>query len=148
MVPIWKIRPAPENDQIYRPIDRTDPEFLKLAASVVRFGILQPPEIDRDNNLITGHRRVAAGEVAGLEEIPCLRRLDVSRDDDLDGFLARVIATNESQRQKSRDELLRESCIALSDDVDAHEELLQFRRKSSRVEVKALKLGAIEAGKP
>ena len=41
-VPIFDIRPSPENEQLYRPVDPNDPDILALAESIERDGILEP----------------------------------------------------------------------------------------------------------
>ncbi len=51
------IRPAPENDQVYRPIELEDPEILALAQSIRKNGLIEPIVISEDGYIISGHRR-------------------------------------------------------------------------------------------
>src|SRR5438094_962216 len=36
---IW---PSPENDRLYRPIDRSEPDIIALAESICEHGVLEP----------------------------------------------------------------------------------------------------------
>src|SRR4051794_20230054 len=45
---ISDVRPAPENDQVYRPIDLEDPEILALAQSIRKIGLIEPIVISED----------------------------------------------------------------------------------------------------
>ena len=70
-VPIWNIYPNP-----MQPRRVFDPEGLRdLAASIARFGILQPLTVSRvadGYQLIAGERRLRASRLAGLQEVPCI----------------------------------------------------------------------------
>ena len=85
-IPLADIRPSPENDRLYRPVDPNDPEIQSLAANIAERGILVPLVMSADGFLLSGHRRRVAAELAGLEEVPC-QVLDVSRREDPDAFL-------------------------------------------------------------
>src|SRR4030081_3361808 len=54
---ISDIRPAPENDQSYRPIELEDPEILALAQSIRKNGLIEPIVISEDGYVISGPRR-------------------------------------------------------------------------------------------
>ena len=70
-VPIWDIHPNP-----MQPRRLFEPEALReLAASIARFGILQPVTVNRATDgyrLIAGERRLRAARLAGLQEVPCI----------------------------------------------------------------------------
>src|SRR5437763_1679595 len=70
-VRVSDIRPSPENESLYRPVLATDPAIRALAASIAEHGLLQPLTISMDRYLISGHRRLMASRLAGLEKVPC-----------------------------------------------------------------------------
>ncbi len=127
-LPLDAIRSAPENDQLYRPVDPEDPEILALAESIARFGVKEPLVVTRDRWILSGHRRYAAALVAGLERVPC-RIEPLRRSDDLDRFV-RLLREYNRQRTKSLDEQLREEVVSL-DPQTAHQALLEHRRRKS-----------------
>lgn len=60
---------------------RTDEAMLEMAESVKQYGVLVPvlvrPKADGGYEMVAGHRRKKASELAGKESIPCLvRELD------------------------------------------------------------------------
>lgn len=124
------IRPSPENDRIYRPIDPSDPEILRLAESLSLCGVQEPLLITRDGWIVSGHRRYAAARLAGLREVPCCTT-PVSRTTDPDGFL-RLLRECNRQRVKSFDEKLREQVVSSASE-DAYQELLSYRQRQARV---------------
>src|SRR5262245_61064397 len=70
-LPTAAVRPSPENDQLYRPVDPADPDFLDFVESVRARGILDPLVITQDYFILSGHRRHAAARRLGLAEVPC-----------------------------------------------------------------------------
>ena len=48
-------------------------QIKKVAASIERFGFVNPVLIDQDNLIIAGHGRVAAARRLGWKEVPALR---------------------------------------------------------------------------
>jgi hypothetical protein len=129
MVAVSAIRPAPENDKVYRPIDSDSDEIQGLASSIDIQGILEPLVITLDNVLISGHRRLAAAKRLGLRKVPC-RRIAILHSDPL--FLTLLRECNR-QREKSLDEILREQLIDAS--TDGYADLLQYRERVTRVEI-------------
>ncbi|MFD0961644.1 ParB/RepB/Spo0J family partition protein [Paenibacillus chungangensis] len=60
---------------------KADDEMLEMAESVKQYGVLVPvlvrPKIDGGFEMVSGHRRKKASEMAGMESIPCIiRELD------------------------------------------------------------------------
>lgn len=60
---------------------RADEAMLEMADSVKQYGVLVPglvrPKVDGGYEMVSGHRRKRASELAGMETIPCLvRELD------------------------------------------------------------------------
>jgi hypothetical protein len=130
LVPLSVIRPSPENDAIYGPVDPSDPDVQALAGSVGEHGIREPLVITFDDFILSGHRRYAAAKLAGLREIPC-RRENILRTGP--GFVVLLREYNR-QRVKGIDVVLREEIISANPD-DAYEELIQYRRDAARVNV-------------
>jgi len=130
-----EIRPAPENDSLYRPVDPADPEIRALARSIKAEGLLVPLVITWDDWIISGHRRYAACILAGLKVVPCRVEL-FRRVDDPDRFV-HLLREYNLQRDKSFDEKLREETIA-ADPYEAYQALLEHRRHQSQVQVEPL----------
>jgi hypothetical protein len=122
-IPIDSIKPAPENDLVYRPVRPDDPDIRALAESIKKHGLQEPIVVTRDNFILSGHRRHMACRLAGLETIDC-RVHDISRYDD--GFEAMLVEFNR-QRVKGFDEVVREQVIAC-DPKEAYSNLIQHRR--------------------
>lgn len=136
-VPIRSIHPSPENDRLYRPVDPSDPEIIALADSIRENGILEPLVVTADGFILSGHRRYTAAKLSGLQTVP-VRRKQISRADDPDGFL-RLLREHNRQREKSHDEKLREEIVSTNPD-EAREALVQYRRAQAVVELPALNI--------
>lgn len=143
--PVEEIRPAPENDKLYRPILDTDQATIELAESIEDRGVLEPLVVSDDGYILSGHRRYAAAVIAGLETVPVRFRHDVSRENDPDRFVELLREYNR-QRVKTLDEQIREAVID-SDPTEAREELLAHRRDSSKVGLARLSMGAVKTRK-
>jgi hypothetical protein len=48
LLPLDSIRPAPENEKVYRPINGDDPEFIRLADSIAKIGVREPIVVTLD----------------------------------------------------------------------------------------------------
>jgi hypothetical protein len=132
-LPLASIRPSPENDKLYRPVDPSDPEVKALAASVAKNGVLEPLLVTLDHFILSGHRRYAAARLAGLAEVPC-RVVDLRRTD-LD-FLPWLRECNR-QRVKSTDEVFREELVS-ADPEEAYRLLVEHREKASQVSAETI----------
>ncbi len=53
-------------------------QIKNIAKSIEQYGFTQPLVIDADNTVIIGHGRLAAAKLLGLEEVPCIRRDDLT----------------------------------------------------------------------
>ena len=126
-LPIEQIIPAPENDQLYRPVLRDDPEIQELAASIRKHGVKEPLVVSRDNFIISGHRRRMAALVAGIKEVP-VRVEDVYHDDP--EFLV-LLREHNRQRVKSAEEVIRELVVTANPD-ERIKPLVQYREARSR----------------
>ena len=125
------IRPAPENAQLYRPVDPDDSDVLALADSIREHGIQEALVVSADGWILSGHRRHVAAQLAGLSEVPC-RVHPIRREDDPDGFLVLLREFNR-QRVKSFEEVVREEVLS-SDPEEAYEALLDYRHQQSVVQ--------------
>jgi DNA modification methylase len=65
---ISALRPWPKNARIH-----SKRQIKQIADSIRRFGFTNPVLIDRENTMLAGHGRVAAAQVLGLAEVPCIR---------------------------------------------------------------------------
>ncbi len=68
---ITNLKPAPENDELYRSVDPTDPEVQSLAESIRKTGVMEPLVMTLDGLILSGHRQLMAASLAGLEAVPC-----------------------------------------------------------------------------
>ncbi|MGD0899473.1 MAG: ParB N-terminal domain-containing protein [Thermoguttaceae bacterium] len=126
ILPIDSILPSPENEQLYRRIDPSDPTIVALAASVREFGVCEPLVITLDGRILSGHRRHVAARLGGLTEVPC--RVVAIRRHDPD--YVRLLAEFNRQRTKSLDEQLREAVVA-ANPTEAYASLIEHREQKS-----------------
>ncbi len=68
MVPLSALKPYPRNARTH-----SRRQISKIAASIERFGFVNPVLIDETNMIIAGHGRVAAAKRLGWSEAPTLR---------------------------------------------------------------------------
>ncbi len=52
IMPITDIRPSPENDDLYGPIDPADPDIRALAKSIRKYGVREPKSRDRLGSIL------------------------------------------------------------------------------------------------
>lgn len=133
--PVAEIRPSPENDKLYRPIDPTSQAIQELAKSIRQYGVREPLVITIDGFILSGHRRFAAATLAGLLSVP-VRIEPIRRIDDIDGFV-RLLREYNRQREKSFDERIREELVSTDPD-EAYQSLIDHRATSSTVLVEPL----------
>ncbi len=130
MVPTSSLRPSPENDKLYHPIDPDDAEFGELISSIRKGGVRVPLVATEDGFIVSGHRRHAAATIVGLEAVPC-QRLSVRHDDDPDSFV-KLLREYNHQRVKTFDERVREELVSV-DQSGAYGHLLNYRRRKSDI---------------
>jgi len=68
LVPIARLRPYAGNARTH-----SRRQIRKIAASIERFGFVNPVLIDQDNMIIAGHGRVVAAKLLGWTGVPTLR---------------------------------------------------------------------------
>ena len=130
ILPLASIRPSPENDKLYRPVNPSDPEIHALALSIRAQGLLEPLVVSQDRYILSGHRRYAALRLLGLPDARCQVREDVGRADP--GFVA-LLREHNRQREKTADERLREEVVS-ADPKDSRRRLIEHRQQKARVE--------------
>lgn len=126
---IDKIRPAPENAQLYKTVDPRDPDVQALAESIGQHGIYEPLVITQDGYILSGHRRWTAARLAGLKKVPCRIRPVRYGHCDPDEIL-RLLREHNRQRVKGLDEMLREEVVSVDPDL-AYSRLLAHRAERS-----------------
>ncbi|MEX0718070.1 MAG: ParB N-terminal domain-containing protein [Planctomycetaceae bacterium] len=129
------IEPATLNDELYDPVDETEPSFVALVDSIAEHGILEPIVVSGDGYILSGHRRHAAACSLELERIPVRIRQDVRFLGDPDAFL-RLLASYNRQRVKTTAEQLREELALMSDACCSR--VRQFRTEAAVVESDAM----------
>ena len=134
---IQDIRPSPENDRLYKPVDPSSPDVIALAKSIQQHGLKEPIVVTKDDWILSGHRRHAACKLAGLEIIPC-RVEPIRRTDDIDAFFVLLREYNR-QREKTRSEKLREELVTVNPE-SAYDALVEHRRKASAIDMKPLRI--------
>ena len=125
-----EIHPSPENDDIYGAINPDDPEIIALAESIREHGIMEPLVVSLDGDIISGHRRYAAAQIAKLSHVP-VRMESIRRTDDIDRFVLLLREYNR-QRDKGLAVKLREELIN-ANPLDSHRALSQYRFDQSCV---------------
>ena len=128
-VRVDRIRPSPENAQLYRPVDPNDPDVQALSESIREQGVREPLVVTEDGYILSGHRRWTAARLASLAQVPC--RIEPIRYDDCDSDeIFRLLREFNRQRVKSVDEMLREEVVSADPDV-AYASLLEHRLRKS-----------------
>jgi DNA modification methylase len=64
-IPIRQLRPSPRN-----PRSHSKRQIRQIAASIRKFGFLNPVIVDEDNTVIAGHGRLEAARLEGLTQVP------------------------------------------------------------------------------
>jgi hypothetical protein len=107
-VPLSSIKETPENWDIYnRP--GIEPEFTALVDSIRKHGIETPLHISDDNYIVSGHRRHAAGIVAGIKSVEVIR-LGFSMESKMPSERVGIlIEHNRGSRHKTEQEMVREA---------------------------------------
>lgn len=124
------IVPSPENKTLYRPVNSSDPDILKLAASIKKHGVKEPLVLSLDNYIVSGHRRFCAAGLAGLDAVPC-RIENIRHDLEPDRWTALLREYN-LQRDKTRSEILREEVVD-ADPEEAYQSLIECRQQNTIV---------------
>lgn len=101
-IPISSLSPNAFNSEIY---DEITPESVKeLADSIMNTGLVEPIEISPSHHIISGHRRVAAYKLLGIERIPYKIKQFNTQDEEREYLIAK-----NQYRVKTNEERLREA---------------------------------------
>jgi hypothetical protein len=129
ILPVSAITPSPENEKLYRPVSLDDPSVRGVAESIRTLGFSGPMIVSRDGFILSGHRRYAAAQLVGLNEVPCIvEKIDrVNKSGGLNPEFVKRLEMYNRQREKSLDEKLREAVVKADPD-DAHRVLSEHRQ--------------------
>jgi ParB-like chromosome segregation protein Spo0J len=94
------------------PKEHPDEQIQKIASSIKNYGWDQPIVVDADNEVIKGHGRMQAADLLGLDEVPVIRREDLT---DAEARASRI-ADNKTSESPWDDELLGLEVEQLEDD--------------------------------
>ncbi len=134
-IELTRIRPSPENDELYGPVLSDDPDVIALAKSIRQHGLKEPIVLTRDCYILSGHRRFAACKAAGLTRVPC-RVEDLPRS--APEFLTLLREFNR-QRVKPFDVVAREEVVSANPE-EAHRFLQQYRKNKARVTADSIQI--------
>lgn len=137
MLSVWEITPSFENDRIYRPVDENDPGIIALAESIRLDGVHEALIVTKDYWLLSGHRRLCAARLAGLQKVPC-RIKPWTKAHNPQKFW-RLLRECNRQRDKTADEKLREELVTINPD-DAYMALIEHRAERAKIEVPAMQI--------
>ena len=115
---------------------KADESMLEMADSVKQYGVLVPalvrPKPDGGYEMVAGHRRKKASELAGMETMPCIVR-DLNDD-------AAIVAMVDSNLQRE--------CILPSEKAFAYKMKLEaMKRQGQRTDLTSAQLGRKLVGK-
>jgi hypothetical protein len=113
MVRTIRLMPAVINDRIYKPVQHDDPSIRELATSIAKYGVLEPLLITQDDVIVSGHRRYAAAQVAGLKEVPA-QVVDIESNHP---DFQRLLVEANRQRDKTSEERIREELVLTSPEL-------------------------------
>jgi len=132
---VSELRPSPENDRLYKPVDPDDPEIQELSNSIIENGLLEPIVVTRDGFIISGHRRFTACKLACLEEIEC-RVAPIRHSDEPERYVALLREYNR-QREKTLAEQIREGIVS-ADQNKAFIKLQSHRADISKLDLEGI----------
>ena len=93
------------------PKEHPDEQIKKIASSIKNYGWDQPIVIDEENEIIKGHGRLQAAQLLDLDEVPVIRRKDLSESE----AKAARIADNKTAESEWDDNVLAVELDALLD---------------------------------
>ena len=102
--------------------EHPDEQVKKIASSIKNYGWDQPIVVDGDNEIIKGHGRLQAAELLGLDEVPVIRREDLT---DAEAKAARI-ADNKTAESAWNDDILSAELDVLFDIDDIEMDSLGF----------------------
>ena len=130
-VPIDSIKPSPENDEIYGPIEHDD-SMENLIDSMRRKGMEEPILLTIDGFILSGHRRYYAAKYLGWKLVPVRVRPDIRRKGNSE-FHRELIEYN-PQRVKTVGSILREALLRDNNVADTYAAIQERREASMHVD--------------
>jgi ParB/RepB/Spo0J family partition protein len=94
------------------PKEHPDGQVKKIASSIKNYGWDQPIVVDEDNEIIKGHGRMQAAQLLGLDDVPVIKREDLS---DAEAKASRI-ADNKTAESAWLDEALETEVDLLSEE--------------------------------
>jgi hypothetical protein len=131
-VRIDSIKPSPENDQLYGPIELDGP-MENLIDSIKRKGLEQPILITSDQFILSGHRRYYALQHLGYDEVPVSIRSGIRRKGNAQ-YHKELIEYN-PQRIKKAGSLLKEALLRDNGVANTYAAIKERREASLKVDV-------------
>lgn len=144
MVEVVKIKPSPENSEIYGAVNfDNDPALRALIRSIQRRGLEEPLILTDDHFILSGHRRFFAVQKLKWSKVPA-RYAGISRGDYADhADYHRLLTEYNPQRIKSVAATLSEKLLAADkddDDDDDSESWTEYRKAKAKTTVQRMKV--------
>ena len=137
------LKPSPENDELYRPVDANDTEIQRLALSIKQHGIKEPLVVTADSYILSGHRRYAAATIAGQVTVPCrvarFKRVGMDKSKYIEH-----LREHNRQRDKSLTEKLREELVSVNPH-QAYQSLIDHRIESAVISADTVDIEGIKS---
>ena len=122
-IAINKLKPHPRNELIYGQEDVKD-----LVAQIEERGrIVVPIIINKDNVILSGHRRWGAAKELELETVPCEVREFESSEDELEFLLHSNVSRKKSREQIAREGIALEEVLSVQSVERRNEKLKQYQ---------------------
>jgi len=128
-LPIDEVKPSPENEEIYGPIEH-DQQTEDLIDSIERRGLSDPLLLTRDRFIISGHRRLYALRYLKYKEVPVWITKDKH---DGNPEFHRLLAEYNPQRVKTPGSILREALLRDNNSADTYAAIRERREASLKV---------------
>ena len=96
------------------PKEHPEEQVNKIASSIKNYGWDQPIVVDGDGEIIKGHGRLQAAEKLGLDEVPVIRRDDLT---DAEARASRIADNKTAESPWLDDELETEVGVLADDDA-------------------------------
>jgi hypothetical protein len=132
MVPLSKISPCPENDDLYGEVEH-DEQMDALIASIEKKGLEEPLILTRDYYILSGHRRYYAVDWLGWETVPCRVRSDIEWS--MNTSIPAELAEYNPQRIKSVGSLLKEALLRDLSPEETYGAIQDYKDSAIQVDV-------------
>lgn len=117
---IDRLKPYEKNAKIH-----TKEQIKKIATSILKHGLVNPPHVEPDGTIITGHGRTLAINELGWKQIPVVVRYDLSKAE----AAALRIADNKVAEGETDTNMLHEELRWLEKELDDDLTILGFDDK-------------------